>query len=347
MQEQILNAQQNILVTNSLAIDNLKRLSAHTTEANQPATATTNIPAASLQSGLEDHQKAIIATYQKIGQFDLKRLQVETLDSGFDVFNRHKMFTKDQGRLITIAAHTSHGKTALLMQIAAHIAKDLPVYVHSFEMAPEELETRLLAAIADIPTTMIMEGSVHEAKVKAARVDFAKRRLYVSNIPNRSVNFVLSSLFEISKIYGRPGLVVIDYGQQLRPGGEGNKNMMRVNEITEISAACLTLAQQLKCNVAIGAQMNNEVLKRAYMSQDEDGKMHYLPIISDIREGSSIAHDSYAVITVVRPHIFDRNADKELAELYCLKHRGGELWDASIKWNGSRCQFYEKGSHGL
>lgn len=299
-------------------------------------------PEKSFESGLDDSQKAILATYDRIGKFDLKKLEVQVLDSGFKILNKHKVLTRDQGRLITVGAHTSHGKSALLMQIAAHVSKTDPVIVHSFEMGSDEIETRLLSAISNIPTSLIMEGSAKAQTVQRAREDYAQRKLYVSNIQNRSLNFVLSSVFELSKIVGRPGLVVIDYGQQVKPGGSSIRETQRVTEITDISAGLLQLAQQLKCNVLVGAQLNNEVLKRAYATQDEKGNMAYVPIISDIREGSSIAHDSSLVLMVVRPHVFDRKSAKDRANFYCLKHRGGELWDDTLKWDGSRCMFYEE-----
>lgn len=314
-----------------------------TTVASRLVAASTPTPEKSSENGLDDHQKAILATYDKVGKFDLKRLAVTVLESGFSVLDRNKFLTKDQGRLLTIGAHTSHGKSALLMQIAAHVAKTEPVIVHSFEMSSEEIETRLLASVTSVPTHLIMEGGAPKRKIDEAREDYAKRKLYVSNIQNRSLNYVLSSVAELSKIIGRPGLVVIDYGQQVKPGGEGIRNQQRVTEITDISAGLLQLAQQLKCNVLVGAQLNNEVLKRAYGSQDEEGNRSYLPIISDIREGSSIAHDSSAVLMVVRPHVFDRNAQKDRADFYCVKNRSGELWESSVRWDGPKCRFYEEG----
>jgi replicative DNA helicase len=145
----------------------------------------------------------------------------------------------------------------------------------------------------------------------------------------------------MSKIVGRPGLIVIDYGQQLKPGGGGARQTERVIEITDISAGLLDLAQRLKCNVLVGAQLNNEVLKRSWATQDEDGNREYVPIISDIREGSSIAHDSALLMMIVRPHVFDRKQPMDAAHFYCLKHRGGELWDQRLKWDGKRCMFHE------
>ncbi len=317
--------------------------SALLTEAIARETVKTVTPEPSSESGLDDHQKAILATYDKVGKFDLKRLEVQVLDSGFHVLNKNKVLTKDQARLITVGAHTSHGKSALLMQVAAHVAKTEPVIVHSFEMSTEEIETRLLAAVSNVPTNLIVEGGVAQKKVEAAREDYASRKLYISNIQNRSLNYLMSSIFELSKIIGRPGLIVIDYGQQVKPGGSAVRDQQRVTEITDISAGLLGLAQQLKCNVMVGAQLNNEILRRAYDSRDEEGNKEYIPSISDIREGSSIAHDSSLVLMLVRPYVFDRKSAKDSAHFYCLKHRGGELWDQAIKWNGSKCQFYEDG----
>lgn len=294
------------------------------------------------ESGLDEHSQAILATYDKIGKFDLKKLQIEVLESGLPTFDKYKVLTRNQAKLITVGAHTSHGKSALLMQLAAHVSKTEPVIVHSFEMGSDEIETRLLAAIANIPSTLIQSGSNIQSKVDSAREDFASRKLYVSNVQNRSLNYVLSSIYEMSKIVGRPGLVVIDYGQQVKPGGAGARQTERVVEITDISAGLLGLAQQLKCNVVVGAQLNNEVLKRAYGSKDEDGNMEYIPIISDIREGSSIAHDSAVVLMVVRPQVFNHKCPKEEAVFYCLKNRHGELWKETLGWDGPKCMFYEE-----
>ncbi len=315
-----------------------------TTKVTRQVMETIGIPEKSTESGLEDFQKGILATYDKIGKFDLKRLEVKILESGIKALDDNKFLTQDQARLITIGAHTSHGKSALLMQIAAHVSKTKPVIVHSFEMGSGELETRLLAAVTNVPSTMITEGSLVHSKVQSAREDYATRKLYVSNNQNRSLNYVLSSVVELSKIIGTPGLVVIDYGQQVKPGGQ-SRDTQRVVEITDISAGLLQLAQQLQCNVLVGAQLNNEVLKRAYGSKDDEGNMSYIPIISDIREGSSIAHDSSAVLMVVRPYVFDRRAQKDRAEFYCVKNRNGELWDKSVKWDGSKCSFSDE--HGL
>lgn len=303
---------------------------------------TTDIPEKSLGNGLDEIQERVLSSYDRIGKFDLKRLEVKTLASGLKILDDNKFLTEGQGRLITIGAHTSHGKSALLMQLAAFVSKTHPVIVHSFEMSGQEIETRLLAAICSIPSSLITEGSVNKSKIEAARADYATRQLYVSNVQNRNLNYVLSSISELSKIVGTPGLVVIDYGQQVKPGGNGARTQERVTEITDISAGLLQLAQQLKCNVLVGAQLNNEVLRRAYAGKDEDGNMSYVPIISDIREGSSIAHDSSCVLMVVRPHVFDRKASKDRADFYCVKNRNGELWDAAIKWDGPKCVFSEE-----
>lgn len=307
----------------------------------QPEPVIIGTPAPSFENGLDEMQQRVLATYDKVGKFDTKRLQVEVIESGLSCLDKNKTFTKNQGRLITVGAHTSHGKSALLMQVAAHISRTHPVFVHSFEMSTEEIETRLLSAVSGIPTSLIVEGSAAESKIKEAREDYAKRQLYVSNCHNRSLGFVMSSVYELSKVVGRPGLVVIDYCQQVKPGN-GGAGQQRVNEITDISAGLLQLAQQLKCNVLLGAQLNNEVLRRAAITKDEDGCMEYVPIISDIREGSSIAHDSAVVLMLVRPYVFDRKSDKDKAQLYCLKNRGGELWDEEVKWDGSKTMFYDQ-----
>lgn len=306
---------------------------------------TTSTPEQSLLSGIEEHRAGILATYDKIGKFSNEELKVTVIESGFHSLDQQNFLTEKEGRLITIGAHTSHGKTALLMQLATHVSKTRPVIIHSFEMSQKKLETRILSSVTGIPSGMIKNGSALHSKVEEARADFRSRHLYLSNIRNSSLSFVMSSIYEMAKIVGQPGLVVIDYAQQVRPGA--SKNAQRVNEITDISAGLLQLAMQLNCNVLVGAQLNNEILKRAWHTQDDDGNMQYIPRIDDIREGSSIAHDSDTVLMVVRPGKFDRSKPDVTGNFYAIKTRDGEEWETTMEWDGTRCMFKEKENYPL
>src|SRR5271166_4418999 len=92
-----------------------KEQSVPTIKVTPIVTETTGTQEKSLENGLDDSQKAILATYDRIGKFDLKKLEVKTLETGLKILDKNKFLTKGQGRLVTIGAHTSHGKSALLM----------------------------------------------------------------------------------------------------------------------------------------------------------------------------------------------------------------------------------------
>lgn len=309
-------------------------------------TETTATPAPSTENGLDDVQRSVLATYDKIDDFNLDELKVTIIDSGFKCLNVNKFITKDEGRLITVGAHTSHGKTAFMMQIAAHVAKEHPVIIHSFEMKRKQLITRMISSITGTPSSLIRSGMSQDPRIKKLEADFKNRKLYLSNSPNRGMSFILASVVELSKVVGRPGLVVIDYGQQVTPGGDPAQP--RVNQITDISAGLHKLAMYLNCNVLVGVQLNNNILSRSWDDKDEQGKRQFVPRMDDIREGSSIAHDSDTVLVITRPGKFDRKSHTDdMAHLWAIKTRDEGEWDHKIKWDGSRCRFSEEEIKGI
>lgn len=311
-----------------------------TTEVDPQWTGTPDIQDSSLVNGLDESQDNILDSYDKIGKFDLTALKVETIDCGFDILNKNRFITRGQGRVIVVGASTSHGKTAMMMQIGAYVSKEHYVVGHSFEMQSKELETRLLASESDVPMLDIMDGRAKESQVELAREGYLARKLYISNNPSRSLPYVMNSIWRFYKKVGPLGLVIIDYGQQLKPGESKGS---RVSEVGDISSGLQQLAQKIKCNIMVGIQLNNEITKRAWETKDPDGLMHYEPKLGDVRESSTIAHDAHFVLMLVRPHVYNKKNNKEEADLFCLKDRQGELWDASIKWDGPKCKFWEEG----
>jgi hypothetical protein len=85
------------------------------------------------------------APYSRVRVPSASELRVEALRTGFSLLDRNRFLKKNRPNVAMIAAHSGHGKTALLMQIAMEVAKEGPVFVHSFEMDNRDLITRMIA----------------------------------------------------------------------------------------------------------------------------------------------------------------------------------------------------------
>lgn len=310
-----------------------------------PLIADALMPHESLRTGENATQNRILSTYTKIEEFNVDELKVEVIDSGFRTLDDHKVFTENEGRIVALGAYTSHGKTALMMQIAAHISKKYPVIIHSFEMTKKQLVTRLISSATGISMSLIRKGIENNPKIKELEADFRKRKLYLANVRNRTTGFVIESIYQMAQAVGQPGLIVIDYGQQLTPGGDGRQN--RVAELSSVSAGLMTLSEELKCNILVGLQLNNRILDRSRTDKDEDGKRSFVPEVADIRETTGIACDADTVLMLVRKGLFDRDLEDRSASLWGPKTRNEPIPETFLEWDGPHCRFIENYKEGL
>lgn len=291
----------------------------------------------------------VVDNYDKIGNFDFDALRVDALPSGFNVFDKHFVLKRGKAQLVTVAAYTSHGKTALMMQLATTVAKEGPVFVHSFEMSKMELETRLLASLAGFPAERIMRGDIPKDKLTKAVREYAARKLYLCKSTNNTLPYIQSSCFEKAKQVGKPSLIVVDYLQIMSGGVD---RAQRTREIADCMRGLKTLAEQLECPVLLGSQMNRNCELRGKEIEKHKGVGEYRPILSDLAESSSIAHDSDVVLFITRQEQYDGTKPNQ-AEILCSKNRSGQTFEASFQWSGETCSFYEGPSlpngkrHGL
>jgi replicative DNA helicase len=279
-----------------------------------------------------------IDNYDKIGEFNLDDLRVTALPSGFTLFDRHFLLKRGTPQLVTVAAYTSHGKTAMMMQIAAHVAKSGPVFVHSFEMSKKDLETRLIAGIANFSSEKIMRGEIPKDRLAYAVKEYKSRQLFLCKSSDSSINFIQTSCFEKAKEVGKPALIVIDYLQLMQSSVD---RQQRTREIADCMRGLKTLAEQLECPILLGSQMNRGCEERGKEIEIRKGVGEYVPVIRDLAESSTIAHDSDVVIFITRQEQYDRTRPNE-ADILCVKNRSGQTFSVTLQWSGEICTFLDQ-----
>lgn len=304
----------------------------------------TSTPEKSLEDG-ENTKSYIVDNYDKAGTFDLSKLNIDVLRSGFSVFDKHFVIKKGVPQIVTIAGYTSHGKSAMLMQLAYNIAKlnDLPVLVHSFEMGKVELETRILAMHSQYPAEKIMRGEIPERRVEQARISFSNIPVFLSKSTDNTIPYVQGSAYEKAKEGTKIGAIIIDYIQIMQSSIE---RQSRTREIADCMRGLKTLSEKLECPILIGSQMNRECEKRGKAVQLKKGIGEYRPVISDIAESSVIAHDSDVVLFVTRQEQYDGTRIGE-ADILCAKNRSGQTFETTMRWSGEFTSFYEEEKVGL
>ena len=218
--------------------------------------------------------------------------------------------------LIILAARPAMGKTSLATNIAFHVAKhwkgDVTPDGHrktvdggqvgffSLEMSAEQLATRILAEQAEISSSDIRRGNIHESQFSRL-VDvsnlMAAVPLYLDDTGGISVQQLAARARRLKRQKGLD-LLIVDY-LQLLTGSSRKASENRVQELTEITTTLKALAKELEVPIIALSQLSRQV-------ENRDDKH---PQLADLRESGSIEQDADVVLFVYREEYYLKNKE--------------------------------------
>jgi replicative DNA helicase len=206
-------------------------------------------------------------------------------------------FRKQQ--LITIAALTSHGKSAIANNIADHMAvvEHVPVGKWSLEMSYDEESDRFTCSRARVSLQRIRDGFFSDKDIDEIpkRVEpFREAPLWVDDTRGLSILDLRARIMRGVRKYGLKCAIVDYLGLLNSPSKRAQSN--RAIEIGEITYGLKSLAKELDIPIILAAQLNRESDKRASVFRR--------PKLSDLKDSSSIEQDSDVVMFIWRPGRF-------------------------------------------
>lgn len=207
----------------------------------------------------------------------LEKTTIKSYDVGFPTLNRC-LGGIQPGDLMTVAARTSFGKTALMTKMALNLAKaGIKVLYFCGEMAEIQIVQRILPIVTRIPALNFRTKQVNWAKVMEGASKISEYPLSISGIPSPSLSEIESITFAT-----RADVVVVDYLQRCTlPKGE-NRRIQTQDFMVALKNFCRIR------NVAgiLGCQINRQV------DRNEDAR----PVLADLRESAAIEEESDQVI---------------------------------------------------
>jgi len=267
--------------------------------------------------------------------------------------------------LIVIAGRPAMGKTSLATNIAfnaasAYAAQEQSdgvmktidgaiVGFFSLEMSYEQLATRIISEQTEIPSNKIRRGNITEIefeKIVAFSQDLSKIPLYVDQTGGISISQLATRARRLKRQRGLD-ILIVDY-LQLLFGSSRNRQMGRVQEITEITTRLKALAKEL----------NTPIIALSQLSRQVEGREDKRPQLADLRESGSIEQDADVVIFVYRDEYYLKNQEpsdresedwfkwesemsrvKGLAELIVGKQRHGPTGVVEVHFSGEHTRF--------
>ncbi|MEX2303067.1 MAG: replicative DNA helicase [Bryobacterales bacterium] len=225
------------------------------------------------------------------------------------------------GELIVLAARPAMGKTALALNIAQHIATDMPdkpgkqVALFSLEMSQESLLTRMLCAAARVDSNRFRGGYINpeeRRQLSAALGQLVNSRLFIDDAADTTIMDISAKCRRMKVEHGL-SLIIVDYLQLLSSRGKVEN---RTQEISAFSRGLKLLAKDLQVPIIALSQ-----LSRAPETRPGDHR----PMLSDLRESGSIEQDADLVAFLFREEVYkpDREDLHGMAELIIAKQRNG------------------------
>lgn len=280
--------------------------------------------------------KEVRETFRDWERNDLEKSQMRTGLTRLDAKLRLRGLAG--GELTLIAARPSMGKTALLIQIASHVARlGFPVLFISLEMLRSRIVMRMLAPIAAVQNKAINPTTIRSLPEERNKLYSALD--HIENLPiyfNRS--FDLPQQIATIEYYVQTKgikLVAFDYLQMITDSGM-SKYANRDQEIGKI-------IRELK---EVAVRTNTASLGAAQLSRQNE-KEHRRPRLSDLRDSGNIEQAADVVLfpwdANAKEHERDPDmiADKIDLELYCAKQRDGERYWTVHTYYDKNMQMFE------
>jgi len=226
--------------------------------------------------------------------------------------------------LLILAARPSMGKTSLGLNFALHNALcGKTVAFFSLEMSREHVLMRLLAALARVNLSNLVNGQIHEnhwSHIIGAAAKLSESQLYIDDSSPLSPYEIRAKARRL-KNKKELDLIIIDYLQFMHlPETKEN----REREVSEISKLLKSLAKELSLPIVAISQLNRGVEMRSTKR----------PILSDLRESGSLEQDADVIMMLYREDYYnnDESPDTNRAELIINKQRNGPTGTIELKW---------------
>ncbi|MEP7352713.1 MAG: replicative DNA helicase [Acidobacteriota bacterium] len=269
-----------------------------------------------------------------IGAFLDPSQRVRGLGTGFTKYDE-MTGGMNGGELIILAARPAMGKTALALNIAAHVATHpqvrKPVAVFSLEMSSESLLTRILCSQSRVDQHKFRAGYLSQderRKLQFALANLTESPLFLDDTAGVNLMDVHAKLRRMKNTHGL-SLVVIDYLQLMSTRGRAEN---RNQEVSALSRGLKLMAKDLDVPFLVLSQ-----LSRAAETRIGDHK----PQLSDLRDSGSIEQDADLVMFIFREEVYKRDREdlKGLAELIIAKQRNGPIGTVPLRFLGQYTRF--------
>ena len=244
-----------------------------------------------------------------------------------------------RGELIILAARPSMGKTSLMLNIAANVARaGKHVFIFTLEMTAKALAWRLLFSEAEVDMHLGKSGKIHEAKHQDELESVHEAFSRLQNLPlwynetSFNINEILSFAQRESITRGID-LLCLDY---LGLANSGLRGASRNEEVAFMSSQLKRLAKELDIPVLCLSQL----------SRVNEAQAVKRPTLNALRDSGALEQDADTVFFIHSDEYYEQKAirpDTWKSSVIIAKQRNGPTAEIEMKYHRPFTRFY--GTH--
>lgn len=281
------------------------------------------------RTGFVPIKDTLASSFDRIDELHKKGSGFRGVRTGFNDLD-NLLSGMQPANLLILAARPGTGKTALMLNMAQHVAiqERKGVGIFSLEMSKEELVDRMMVCQADVDAWRLKTGKLSEddfTKLSDAMGRLADAPIFIDDTPG--LNMVeLRSKARRLQLEHKVELIIVDYLQLVDPG---RKYESRVQEVSVVSQSLKNLARELNIPVLSASQLSRAVEHRGERK----------PQLADLRESGAIEQDADVVMFIYRPEQ-EVTGPNIPTKLLIAKHRNGPTDEIDLLFRGDRIRFY-------
>lgn len=258
-------------------------------------------------------------------------IEIIPLETGIWAIDKHVLFKKNIPELAVVGARPGVGKTALMLQIATHVARSAPVLFFSLEMRDKVMFSRTVSLVAEKAAAVVSKNPMlyEQTKDKIRNLDLrviSQHHMEIGDIRHKARNWARGK---------KPALIVVDYIQIVSCATGRN----RTEEVKNIVLQLRQMAAELECTVFTASQLNRQPDARG--KTRGAGYGDFTPTLADLSESDSVGKDSDVVFFLNRQDN-DSNILRPETDLVVSKNRAGALGRETMEFSESMTKFISK-----
>lgn len=195
--------------------------------------------------------------------------------------------------LTILAGRPGMGKSSFMVQqIVDVVLQNKAVGVFSLEMSDEQIASKIITNITQIPNSSILRKGLSKEQIKHffyRKEDLVQLKIHIDDTPEISIqNLKLKA--KMMKMRFNIDILMVDYLQLITFDKASN----REQKIANISRGLKSIAKDLQIPVIALSQLSRKVEQR----QDKR------PLLSDLRDSGAIEQDADEVLFLYRPQFY-------------------------------------------